>query len=280
MTKLGDLALHLCEQLGIRRVKLTGGEPLLRRGLPQLVERLRTCSGIEVSLTSNGTLLGDQADTLARAGLGRVNISLDTLDPERFSVLTGGGRLEETLRGIAAAHNAGLHPIKLNSVLRASSWRQDVPGLLDFATTHEIEIRFIELMRTGTAAAWVEAEYVPVSEVQKLLLRHGRLLSLPTVRSAPAWCTQARWGGRMVRVGWIAPRSAPFCGSCDRLRLDAEGALRRCLMDPERLSLVNLPGLDRAVASRRLPPEVVAYLAGKRPPRTMESLAAMSVVGG
>ncbi len=274
---LGAVA-WLARRFGVDRLKLTGGEPLTRAGLVPFVRAAAALPGIrEVSATTNGTRLAALAEELADAGLARVNVSLDTLDAGRFRDLTRGGDVARVLAGIDAALAAGLAPVKLNAVLRRSSWREDVPALLDFAAERGLEIRFIELMRTGSEVAWAEREFVAAAEVRSALEREGAVLPLPTPLAAPARRTLVRRGAREVAVGWITPVTHPFCGACDRLRLDARGALRRCLMDEATVPLVEWlrAGDDGAAVER-----VERYLACKRPPPAMEIGVPMRGIGG
>lgn len=263
--------------IGIETVKLTGGEPLVRRGLVALVRSLRGIPGLrEISMTTNGTLLAGHAAALRAAGLTRVNVSLDTTDPSRFADLTRGGDVSRVVAGIEAATAAGLAPVKLNAVLRRSSWRQDVPLLLDYAAARGLEIRFIELMHTGTEAAWAASESIAAAEVLDWLTRQGTVQPLPGPVAAPARRTRVVWRGNELAVGWITPVSCAFCANCERLRLDARGRLLRCLMDPTPLSLRQAlaEGDDRAIAA------ITDYLAGKRPPVAMSSSHAMRAIGG
>ena len=275
---LMDAVLFLAERFGVDRLKLTGGEPLVREGVVGFVRGAERLPGIrEVSMTTNGTRLASLAAALAGAGLARVNVSLDTLDPGRFAELTRGGDVARVLTGIDAALDASLVPVKLNAVLRRSSWREDVPALLDLAAGRGLEIRFIELMRTGSEAAWAEQEFVAAVEVRAALEREGALLPLPTPVTSPARRTLARWRGAEVAVGWITPVTHPFCGACDRLRLDARGDLRRCLMDAATFPLADaLRGGGAEVTAD----SVVSYLLGKAPPRAMETALPMRGIGG
>jgi cyclic pyranopterin phosphate synthase len=243
LERLADTVAWLSREFDVSRVKLTGGEPLLRDGVVGLVQSLAAIPGVsEVSATTNGARLVDLAPSLRGAGLSRVNVSVDSLDERRFAELTRGGRLADTLAGIGAALDCGLTPVKMNAVLLSSNWRSDVPLLLDFAGRQGLEIRFIELMRTGTEVAWAEREYVSADEVR-----------------------------------WITPRSRPFCDSCSRLRLDARGRVRRCLMDPVRFDLAGLleTTIEPEVRSR-----LHAYLAGKTASSAMESDLPMVSMGG
>jgi cyclic pyranopterin phosphate synthase len=266
----------VCEQK-VRRVRITGGEPLVR---PGLVERVRDISQIpgvkEVSLTTNGSRLAEMAEPLRRAGLRRVNVSLDTVDPVRFNELTR-GRLEPVLAGIEAVVEAGLTPVKLNAVLRRSSWREDVPALLEYAGKKGVELRFIELMKTGATAEWAVAEYVSADEVKEWLDGISEVTAIGGEASAPARLTVVEWVGRQVKVGWITALSHPFCDNCNRLRLDSYGRLRRCLMDPVSLPLLELLKVASAAEVRE---KVDGYLIAKHAPEFMVNEQAMVSVGG
>jgi cyclic pyranopterin phosphate synthase len=267
----------LMEYVPIERVKLTGGEPLLRSGVEALISSLVRIAGVrEISMTTNGSLLPRRAEALRAAGLARVNISLDSLDPQRFAELSRGARLERTLAGIDAATAAGLGPIKLNAVLHRTTWKLDIPALLDFAAGHGFEIRFIELMRMGTERAWCDSEYVSVEEVQEWLAAQTTAVSMATPAALPARYTAINWRGVCLKVGWIAPRSHPFCASCERLRMDSRGRIRRCLMDSEILDLATL----RRIRGHAAAEAFRAYIGGKHIPLEMGSESAMSQIGG
>lgn len=276
LENLASLVAWLTVHTGIRKVRLTGGEPLVRPGIEHLIAELSSLPAIqEVSLTTNGSMLPRMAESLKAAGLTRVNISLDSLDNERFAEVTRGGNLERTLLGIKAAQEAGLTPIKLNTVLRRSTWKQDVPLLLDYAASTGYEIRFIELMRTGTERGWCEAELISVDEVCTEL--GAEILTSEEQTRAPARKTLMNWRGSALTVGWITPQSHPFCQHCERLRMDARGRIRRCLMDPATLDLSHVLGTMNTVAARQ---EFQSYMAGKLPPQDMDSPLSMSQIGG
>ena len=277
LTEIAEAVAWLVPRFGVDRVKVTGGEPLVRGGVPALVATVAATPGVrEVSMTTNGTLLAAKAAELAAAGLARVNVSLDTLDPGRFRELTRGGRVEEVLEGIDAALAAGLSPLKLNAVLRKSSFRDDLPPLLELAADRGVEIRFIELMQTGTEAAWAAAERVTGDTVRSWLESEGAVFApLDGRPNAPARRTAVSFRGVSVVAGWIDPVSDSFCDDCDRLRLDARGRLRRCLMDEELFPLVEL--LRRGGDALE---EAAAYLARKQPPSAMGIASAMASIGG
>ena len=232
-----------------------------------------------MSLTTNGTRLAGRADALRAAGLDRVTVSLDTLDRNDYRRLTG-GEVDRVLHGLDAARRARLEPRKLNAVLRRSSWRDDVPALLDLAADEDLEVRFIELMQTGTGSAWCRAERIPAHEVRGALLAdesRAAAAEPQTAGAAPARTERLRWRGRDVRVGWIEPVSHTFCGRCDRLRLHADGSLARCLMDPLRL---DLPRMRRENGDRHAERVVRSYLDDKRPASEMATRWSMARLGG
>jgi cyclic pyranopterin phosphate synthase len=278
---LPDLAENVRWLMGhapIERVKITGGEPMVRPGLEELISCLAHIPGIrEISMTTNGSLLPGRARLLKAAGLARVNVSLDSVDPARFTEVSRGARLENTIAGIHAAIDAGLLPLKLNAVLQRSTWMYDVPPLLDLASRHGLEIRFIELMRTGTERAWCESEMVTVEEVKAWLASQTSVVTLDERLSAPAQKTVIQWKGVALNVGWIAPRSSPFCASCERLRMDSRGRLRRCLMDPVTLDVAKLRSMEQSVDATHAFRE---YMAGKRAPLAMDCESGMNQIGG
>lgn len=268
----------LAEHYTIGKIKLTGGEPLVRKGLVDFIAGLRTLKGVgEVSMTTNGALLARHARELKAAGLARVNVSLDSLDSERFRDLTRGGDLARTLEGIDAALSHGLTPVKINAVLLRSSWRDDVPALLDFAGERDLEVRFIELMRTGTRADWAQEEFVSADDVHAWLVEQTHLEENQGAASSPARRSLVAWKGRTQRVGWITPLSLPFCADCNRLRLDALGRIHRCLMDGEQYPLAE--ALE-SKSDKDIQNEVDFYLGGKTIPVEIASEAPMNTVGG
>lgn len=277
LPELAALVRWLAGTLGPLRVKLTGGEALLRRGIAGMVADIAATPGVgEVSLTTNGALLAGLARPLREAGLARVNVSLDSLDQARFADLSRGGRLSATLAGIDAAREAGLAPLKLNTVLRRSTWKEEVPRLLDYAAERNILPRFIELMAMGSEQEWCEAEFVPATEVLAALGGDAGLLA--GASAAPSRLTTLSWRGRPLTVGWIAPRSHPFCGTCRRLRLDAGGRLHRCLMDEKALALAPLLQDANGVDAAAL---LWSYLGNKRMPLAPKgSATAMNRIGG
>jgi len=214
--------------LGVDKVRLTGGEPLVRRGLAELVRLVAAVPGIaDVGLTTNGVLLEAQAAGLYAAGLRRLNVSLDTLDPGRFRLLTRRDGLPQILAGLAAAKRAGFDPVKVNAVVIRGANDADVVPLARYCRDLGFELRFIEYMPIG-ADAWERDKVVPAREIlDRLAWELGPLVPVGHDPSAPAAeYAYADGGGR---VGMIASVSRPFCASCNRLRLTAEGQVRNCL---------------------------------------------------
>jgi cyclic pyranopterin phosphate synthase len=227
---------------GVTEVRLTGGEPLVRRGLPDLVRLIAGVPGIaDISLTTNGILLESMARPLAEAGLKRVNLSLDTLDPEKFSRITRGGSIQRVFRGLEAAEQAGLSPIKINVVAMRGVNDDELLDLARLSLEHPWNIRFIELMPFKNQAAWGEGfpppdqAYLSVQEIlSALAVLELRLLG-DKVGSGPA--QEFSLPGGRGTVGVISPLGNRFCQDCNRLRLTADGYLRPCLLNDGEVSI-------------------------------------------
>lgn len=241
---------------GISKIRLTGGEPLVRKGIVDHIRRLRSLTGIEaIAITTNGQLLKRMAGDLVDAGLERVNISLDSLDPEVFARVTRGGRLADTLAGIDAAFAAGMHPIKINVVV-VRSLHQDVISFARLTMERPIHIRFIEFMPVGgeteptpggscqadsSAGAWTQADHVSSDEILARLVVEGAEAGLGALEPVARDDAPGGWGparyyrfeGALGTVGVISPLSHHFCGECNRLRLTADGKLRTCLFSDD-----------------------------------------------
>lgn len=217
------------ELLGITEVRFTGGEPLLRRGLVDIIGRTTALRPRpRTMLTTNAIGLARMATPLAEAGLDRINVSLDTLRPERFSQITRRHRHADVLAGIEAASAAGLAPVKVNTVLLRDVNDDEAPELLDWALEHGLELRFIEQMPLDAQHAWRRTEMITSTEILERLGENHQLTADPAERGgAPAetWLVD----GGPAKVGVIASVTRPFCGSCDRTRLTADGQIRNCL---------------------------------------------------
>jgi len=230
--------VRLFVALGVVKVRLTGGEPLLRHDLPALVCRLRDIEGLrEIALTTNGSLLRDLAKPLREAGLDRITVSLDALDPARFAALSDSGiPVERVLGGLEAARKAGFGPIKLNCVLQRGLNEAEILPLAEFAREQGHLLRFIEFMDVGTGNNWRLERVIPAAEVTR---RVATRWPLEPIQKDHPNCVAQHWryaDGR-GELGLIASVTEPFCAGCDRARLSAEGRLYTCLFAQEGLDL-------------------------------------------
>jgi len=217
-------------RLGVRKLRITGGEPLLRKGLPALLARLAAIPGIEdLALTTNGSLLAGQARALREAGLKRITVSLDTLDPDLFRVLSGGrGDLAGVLAGIDAAVAAGFAPVKLNCVVQRGVNDDGIEALAAYARERGHLLRFIEYMDVGTCNGWSRDRVVPSAEVRDRIAARWPLRALdPNYRGEVA--SRYAYADGAGEVGFVSSVSAPFCGDCHRARVSADGQLYTCL---------------------------------------------------
>ena len=214
----------------MNKLRITGGEPLLRRDLPRLIERLAAVPGLDdIALTTNGSLLARQARALRDAGLRRVTVSLDALDPALFASLSGGrGRVDDVMRGIDAAVNAGFGPIKLNCVVQRDINDAEVVPLVAFARERGHVMRFIEYMDVGTCNGWRRERVVPSAELRDVIDARWPLRPLqPHYRGEVA--ERYAFVDGVGEVGFVSSVTAPFCGDCHRARVSADGTLYTCL---------------------------------------------------
>ncbi len=220
--------IRLCVDAGITQVRLTGGEPLLRRDITDVVRRINELpKAPRISLTTNALRLAEVAQDLKDAGLARVNVSLDTLDPVRFKEMTHRDRFHDVIAGIEAAQAAGLTPLKVNSVLLRGVNDDEAIPLLRHAIANNWDLRFIEQMPLDAGDLWARPAMVSADEIQKELEREFDLTPVPNRGSAPA--EEFYVNGGPATVGIIASVTRPFCAACDRLRLTADGQFRNCL---------------------------------------------------
>jgi cyclic pyranopterin phosphate synthase len=216
-------------RLGIEKIRLTGGEPLLRQEVETLVERISAISGIkDLAMTTNGFLFPQKAQALRQAGLGRVSFSLDSLDPQNFKRITGRDGLAQVLKSITLAQQLGFSPVKVNAVIIRGLNDHEIESLAEFGRDRGLSMRFIEFMPLDSARAWLKELVVPGRELLERLQRrfHLRRASDENVSStSQRWLFEQGSG----EIGIIAPVSEPFCGHCNRLRLTADGKVRTCL---------------------------------------------------
>jgi cyclic pyranopterin phosphate synthase len=236
--------VKLAASQGIREVRLTGGEPLIRKNLPDLVHQLSVIPGIEdISLTTNGLLLENLAEKLAGAGLTRVNVSFDTMRPALFKKITRGGSLEKVWNGILAAERYNLTPIKLNTVILKGINSDEIEELAKLTLDHDWSLRFIELMPISNQAPWggdfpkPEEMYFPISEVRTRLEKFGfGPIRSHVIGEGPS--EEYRIKGARGSIGFISPLSKSFCKRCNRLRLTSDGNLRPCLGNDEEVPIL------------------------------------------
>ena len=271
---------------GITTFRLTGGEPLLRTDVVDIVRRLAAISGpqgpVEIAMTTNGIRLADMLPDLAAAGLDRLNISIDTLDRERFRELTRRDRLEDVRAGIAAAAASGLRPLKLNAVAMRGVNDDELVDLVEFALAHGAQMRFIEQMPLDAGHTWDRRQMVTRDEILTALRARWDLEPVPGRGGAPA--ERFLLDGGPASVGVIASVTAPFCGDCDRLRLTADGQLRNCLFSLDEYDLLPVlrAGVDDVAVDRMLR----GCVAGKLPghaidvPSFLQPARGMNAIGG
>jgi len=264
-------------EFGLRKVRLTGGEPLLRDDIESLVECLKRVPGLEeVCLTTNGVLLAQHSARLRESGLDRINISLDSLIPERYKAITGFDGLGEVIRGIETAAACGFSRIRLNVVAIRDVNDDEFHSLVGFALEHSLEIRFIEKMPLWNRAA----ADLPVVCGAEIIDRIGERYPVESLgmREGTAFLYRVRDGERFTSLGLITPVSVPFCHTCDRLRLDARGRLFTCLFATSWVDLG--PMLRNGAGPAELRSALRAALEGKKAavPRAIPS--DMSAIGG
>ena len=226
---------------GIDRVRLTGGEPLVRRDVAGLIKMLKSIDGIkDIAITTNALLLAEQAAELRAAGLDRLNISLDTLDPQKFEQITRRKGLEKVLQGITVAQELGFKKIRLNTVAIAGLTESEIVPLAKFSRANGLELRFIEFMPLDGEQQWETKSVLTGALIRTVIEREiGPLVTAHrTLASQPAvdYCYADGKG----KVGFIDPVSSPFCSACDRLRITAEGKMRNCLFSTEEWNLIEL----------------------------------------
>jgi GTP 3',8-cyclase len=243
----------LLVRLGIRKVRVTGGEPLVRSGVENFIQRLKVLGVGDLSMTTNGHLLAERCDGLIAAGLDRINVSLDTLDPGRFERITRTKAFDHVMKGIEAAQNSSLRPIKVNAVLVRGFNDDEVEAFAEFARERDLIMRFIEFMPLDADRSWTRSMVVPAAEVHARIAARWPLVQIVHERSETA--RKYRFADGRGEIGLIAPVTQPFCGFCSRIRLTADGKLRTCLFskdDHDLKSLLRGGATDREIADEIL----------------------------
>ncbi|KKO11076.1 hypothetical protein LCGC14_0015520 [marine sediment metagenome] len=271
------------DHLGLSKAHLTGGEPLVRAGIVDLVSMLAAEGVDDLALTTNGLRLGEMAGDLRAAGLNRVNVSLDSLAEHTFASLTGGGSLQDVLTGIETALAEGLTPVKLNVVVLKGVNDHEVVGLAEWGLQRGCWVRFLELMPIGFAQRQHKDLFVPASEIRKRLEQIFTLEPLAETCGASSrnfMATARDSAGRSGIIGFITPETEPFCRGCRRLRLTSTGRLIACLAQDHGAEIRELLG-DAGPAAEQELKETVTHLLGLKGPRTsFPEDRVMSTVGG
>jgi cyclic pyranopterin phosphate synthase len=278
--EIASLVEHLACRHGVRKVRLTGGEPTTRPDLIEIVERLASIDALhDLAMTTNGLTLHRDAAALAGAGLTRVNVSLDALDPPCFTRMTGVDGVDQVIAGIAQAQRVGLTPVRLNTVVVRGGNESQLPRLVCFAADHGCEIRFIELMPMGPLAEHWAERYI----CERDIWRH--LDSVVASKQAAAQTSQAarRYAvrltdGRTVTVGMITAMSTCFCDQCDRMRIGADGTVYPCLMDKPAGNL--MPALRPRFDPQQLDQLLMAAFARKPAEHPATGATVMTQMGG
>lgn len=269
---------------GVSKIRITGGEPLARKGIIDFIGDLHNIPGItDLSITTNGILLESAAAALRKAGIRRINISLDSLDPEKYKKITRGGDLNAVIAGIKKSREEGFDPIKINVVAMRGVNDDEIPAFAKLTLDRPVHIRFIEFMPVGSESGWDGSRFIPGTEIQEHIKALGELVPVSSdSQSGPAAMFQLR--GAQGKLGFISALSNHFCESCNRLRLTADGKLRTCLFSDNE---VNLRPLLRECCSDAALEEIITKAIISKPkqhkisePSFKKCLRNMSAIGG
>ena len=228
--------VKIAARLGVTKIRLTGGEPLIRRNIDALISSLKNIKGIQdLSMTTNGILLEKYSRKIAAAGLDRVNVSLDSLREERYRQITRGGELTSVLKGLAAAQEAGLKPVKINMVPMRGINDDEIISFARMTLDTEYQVRFIECMPSANVDFWSPGKYMTTDEIKKIIGTIGALSPVRIRKNGPS--KYFRFKGAKGVIGFISALTHHFCGDCNRLRLTADGKLRPCLFSETEIDL-------------------------------------------
>jgi cyclic pyranopterin phosphate synthase len=269
-------------ELGVKRFRITGGEPLVRRELPKLISQLSSLDGVDdLSLSTNAVKLEKFADELFEKGVRRLNVSLDTLNPEKFSQITGGGKLDKVINGLIAASNAGFTPIKINMVAMKGTNDDEIIDMVEFCKQHGFALRFIETMPMGNTGREASNQYLDLDSVKAELSEHYDLIPGVLAGGGPAEYLQI--AGTDMKIGFITPISQHFCETCNRVRLSADGTLYMCLGTSHSYPL--RPLLRRGISNKELRDAILEAIALKPERHSFnenpeQSVRIMSLTGG
>jgi len=227
--------IRVFSELGVDKVRLTGGEPLVRRDIVEMVSRIGALPGVtDLSMSTNASQLAKYAGALKEAGIGRINVSLDTLKPDLFKEITQGD-LDQVIKGLMAARDADLHPVKINMVVMKDRNLAEVGDMVDFCLQNRFTLRFIETMPVGVSGQKARDSYVSLDEVRRILEQRFEFEPSRMKGAGPAKYLRVK--GERLKIGFITPMSQHFCESCNRVRLSSEGTLYLCLGQQDKLEL-------------------------------------------
>jgi len=276
-----ERVMRAFSELGTKRVRITGGEPLIRKDLPELINRLNLLPGIEdLSLSTNATRLAKQADALKNAGVTRINVSLDTLQADKFKQITC-GKLDKVINGLMAAKKAGLAPIKINMVAMKGINDDEIEDMVEFCIENDFTLRFIETMPMGNTGQKASEQYLDLQTVKQRLAARYELISSTMPGGGPA--RYVRIAGTDLRIGFITPISQHFCETCNRVRLSVDGTLYMCLGQDHSLAL--RPHLRAGISDKELK-TLIRHAITLKPERhefnekPSQTVRFMSVTGG
>ncbi len=269
-------------RLGVKRVRITGGEPLVRKGIGELAARLSQLDGInDLSLSTNAVQLAKHARALHSGGIKRLNVSLDTLNAERFAKITGGGKLHKVIDGLMAAKEVGFAPIKINMVAMKGVNDEEFEAMFEFCREHEFTLRFIETMPMGSTGKAALGQYISLQQVKERLMQHYDLVPAVMDGGGPARYMKPRDSD--MRIGFITPMSQHFCETCNRVRLSVDGTLYMCLGQEHNYPLREL--LREGISDEELQRHIVMAM-NLKPERhefnekPEQSIRFMSMTGG
>ena len=276
-----ERVMRAFSELGTKRVRITGGEPLIRKNLPELIGKLNRLPGIEdLSLSTNATRLAKQADALKAAGISRINVSLDTLQEDKFKQITC-GKLGKVIDGLMKAKKAGLAPIKINMVAMKGINDDEIEDMVEFCIENDFTLRFIETMPMGNTGQKASEQYLDLQEVKQRLARRYELISSTMPGGGPA--RYVKIAGTHLRIGFITPISQHFCETCNRVRLSVDGTLYMCLGQDHSLAL--RPHLRAGISDEELK-DLIRHAITLKPERhefnekPSQTVRFMSVTGG
>jgi len=276
-----ERVIHTFADLGTKRVRITGGEPLVRKNLPTLINRLNRLDGIDdLSLSTNATRLDKHASALHEAGISRINVSLDTLQADKFKQITG-GKLEKVMNGLMAAKQAGFQPIKINMVAMRGINDDEIEDMVEFCIEHDFTLRFIETMPMGNTGQEASNNYLDLKLVKQQLSKRFDLIPGTMPGGGPA--RYAQIAGTDLRIGFITPISQHFCETCNRVRLSVDGTLYMCLGQENSFEL--RPLLRKGISDDELR-EAILHAISLKPERheftekPSQTVRFMSMTGG